>query len=57
MFQCSNCPSPRLEALEPDPTQQGLAESFVATAERLEKNLCDLVSRGVLTCGLTELKC
>jgi hypothetical protein len=38
---------------EPDPTQQSLAESFVATAERFEKNLCDFVSRGVLTCGLT----
>jgi hypothetical protein len=38
---------------EPDPIQQGLAESFVAAAERLEKNLCDFVSRGVLTCGLT----
>ena len=38
---------------EPDPTQQGLAESFVAGAERLEENLCDFVSHGVLTCGLT----
>lgn len=38
---------------EPDPTQQGLAESLVAAAERLEENLCDFVSRGVLTCGLT----
>jgi hypothetical protein len=38
---------------EPDPTQQGLAESFVAAAERLEENLCDFVSHGVLTCGLT----
>jgi hypothetical protein len=36
-----------------DPTQQGIAESFVAAAERLEENLCDFVSRGVLTCGLT----
>jgi hypothetical protein len=38
---------------EPDSTQQGLAESFVAAAEQLEENLCDLVSRGVLTCGRT----
>ena len=38
---------------EPDPTQLGLAESFVAAAERLEENLCDFVSHGILTCGLT----
>ncbi|MBV8774643.1 MAG: hypothetical protein JO166_20255 [Deltaproteobacteria bacterium] len=36
-----------------DPAQQGMTETFVAAAEQLEKNLCDLVSRGVLTCGLT----
>jgi len=38
---------------EPDATQQSLAESFVAAAEQLEENLCDLVSRGVLSCCLT----
>lgn len=36
-----------------DPAQQGMAESFVAAAEQLEENLCDFVSRAVLTCGLT----
>src|SRR5438105_4558463 len=42
------CPGkPRL-----DPAQ-GVAESFVAAAERLEENLCDFGSRGILTCGLT----
>lgn len=37
-----------------DPIQQELARSFIDSAERLEKDLCDLVSRGVLTCGLTQ---
>jgi len=36
-----------------DQIQKDLAESFLAAAERLEENLCDLVSRGILTCGLT----
>jgi hypothetical protein len=36
-----------------DQIQKDLAESFLAAAKRLEENLCDLVSRGILTCGLT----
>lgn len=37
-----------------DRIHQELARSFIGSAERLEKDLCDLVSRGVLTCSLTE---
>jgi hypothetical protein len=36
-----------------DSTHQGMEESFVAAVERLEEDLCNFVSRGILTCGLT----
>jgi hypothetical protein len=36
-----------------DQIQKDMAESFLAAAKRLEEDLCDLVSRGILTCGLT----
>lgn len=37
-----------------DEVKEELAHSFVTAAERLEKALCETVSRGVLTCGLTD---
>jgi len=36
-----------------DALQREIEQAFVITAERLEKDLCDMVSHGVLTCCLT----
>jgi hypothetical protein len=36
------------------PLQSELAGAFMAAAEGLEKDLCDLVSHGILTCCVTE---
>jgi hypothetical protein len=41
------------ESQELEQTTGALAEGFMNAAEQLEEKLCDILSRGVLTCGRT----